>query len=622
MESIQLTSTPVPAETAARKDAPARRPRAVAIRNEAILRERVEGLSWTYRASFAEILSRVPAEVWAHPERQDWTHIKQNAARQVWRAEIGGRAFYLKYYINTRWTHAVKDWLRRPACEAEWLSGIYALQCDIPAVVPAGYTRVVLPGVTPRWLLVTDAVEPAYPLLDYWRLVQGDPETRRQRADTAQLAEALGEMLAHAHQSGFEHRDMHAANILVQPVGGGLIRTLFVDLHNVRLGVPISDRAAVRNLVQLNQWFHKNSTIGDRLRFLRSYARWRNEYEQAFPHARPLGLSFEQLVHALADVAHLHAERLYAQRDRRLHRDGRYFQRVSLPGGWRGSAFRRAKQSRPESLASELKLDGKWWRSALSNPLRWFEGDAATDCKRSHSAMVRSARLSAGDGSVSVIMKRPLARNWRRRLAMMLSSRARRGWVIGNALLHRDLPTARPLAYLERRFGPLVLDSMLITERLPEALDLSAYLRWQYEERSPRAWLHEKRRMIDLLARQLRALEARGFVHRDCKAQNLLVLNLPQPSLFWIDMDGLRRKPHLSDADKLRPLVRLGVSLCEQPGVTRADYARFLQSYAARFGAPHDAWRKLWRAAAPRIVEKQRQLAERRAWKLEHYGRV
>ena len=67
----------------------------------------------------------------------------------------------------------------------------------------------------------------------------------------------------------------------------------------------------MRNLAQLNQWFRRHSSIGDRLRFLRAYLRWRNEYEHAFEHARPLGMPYEDLVQALVRAANKHARRLW-----------------------------------------------------------------------------------------------------------------------------------------------------------------------------------------------------------------------------------------------------------------------------------------------------------------------
>ncbi|MFQ5807170.1 MAG: lipopolysaccharide kinase InaA family protein, partial [Phycisphaerae bacterium] len=253
---------------------------------ERVERRVLDGLLWTFRDHFGRTLAALPAAAWTDPAGQGWQRVKDNATRAVWRARIDGTVYYLKYYVRRRWSGAFKRRWRGPACEIEWKSGVYALRAGIPAVRPVGYTdRVDCAGRTCS-LLVTEAVEPAYPLNEYWETLRADDDASRRRRDTAYLTDLLAQMIARAHQAGFEHRDMHAANILVHPTAPGASETVFVDLHSARLGMPLDDRAVVRNLAQLNQWFRQHSRISDRLRFLRRYLRWRNEYEQAFAPAR------------------------------------------------------------------------------------------------------------------------------------------------------------------------------------------------------------------------------------------------------------------------------------------------------------------------------------------------
>ena len=588
-----------------------------------IASETLDGLRWTFRNGFERVLAEVPAAAWAEPGKQGWQRVKDNATREVWRATIAGGTYYLKYYIRRAGKDSLKRLFRDPPCQAEWNGGIYARRAGIAAVRPAGYTVELRCGGRPRSLLVTEAVEPAYALSEYWQTLQSDEDAHRRRHDTARLVELLAEMIARAHQAGFEHRDMHAANILAQVVVPGRYRTVFVDLQSARLGVPVSDRAVVRNLAQLNQWFRRHGTLADRLRFLRAYLRWRGEYETVFRHGRSLGLSFQELVQALRGAAERHAQRLWAQRDRRVRRSGRYFSRFRLDHGWRAQVFVRCKHPLPESRASTLTLTRDWWRRQLQNPLRWFQGDAAEACKDSHSATVTRAVLSHEQANLPVIIKRPRARNWRRRISQALApSRSTRGWETGHALLHRDIVTARPLAFLERRLGPLVLDSLLITEAVPGALDLETYLRNRHAELPPSAWWRQhKRELCALLVHHIRRFQERGFAHRDCKAQNILVITQPQLELLWIDMDGVQRVGRLARAQRLLPLMRLHVSLLDVPGLTRTDRVRFLKSYFARFGSDPNAWRAAWREVSQAAESKVRAKATRRAWKLKHYGR-
>ena len=175
---------------------------------------------------------------------------------------------------------------------------------------------------------------------------------------------------------------------------------------------------------------------------------------------------------------------------------------------------------------------------------------------------------------------------------------------------------------LERRFGPFVTDSILITEAIPGAADLETYLRRAESRLAPAEWYREKRALSKLLSRQLRRLEERGFGHRDCKSSNILVVEQPQRKLLWIDMDGLRQiRRDPGRRWEKRALVALHVSLLDIPGLSQTDRVRFLKSFTARFGADPRAWRAIWRELTPAVQRKIRAKERRRDWKLRRYGR-
>ncbi len=582
----------------------------------------IGGVDWQCRPGAEGVIRALPAEAWGHPEDQGWKRVKHNARREVWRAVIQERPYYLKYYAPPPGFRAVWCRLRRPACQGEWESGLYADRMGIATVTPVAYTLDVTRAGRRRALLITAGEEPSRALSAFWSQLCSDDDVRRKRADVVQLTELLAQLIARAHQAGFEHLDMHAANLLVQSLRPRHYRVLLVDLQSARRGVSITDQAVVRNLAQLNQWFRRHSTIGERLRFLRAYLRWRNEYEALLPHGRSVGLSFRELVSALARMADRHAERLWAQRDRRLFKKGRYYTRLRLGGGWRGMAVASCKHALEESPASKLVFDRDWWQAQFKDGLEGLLDSAGVSRKDSHSASVSVAALVHDNGPVGVIVKRPRARNgWRRLVQMLPPSRSRRGWQVGHALLHRDVPTARPLALVERCFGPLVTDSLLVTELLPGAMDLESFLREKRQELDERGWVRLKRDLTRRLVRLMRQLHERGFDHRDCKASNILVLQRPQNELVWIDMDGLRRVGRVSRRQRVRTLARLQVSLREVVGLTRGDRVRFMKWYCAGFGQSPDAWRQWWPALVAASARKLRAKVARTAWKVRNYGR-
>lgn len=595
---------------------------------ESLRRRTTDGYVWLCREGYADLLERIPASAWNSLDGRDGlTRVKENADRQVWRVRRPGGDVYAKISFVDGPLARFKRLLRGPACRSEWRAADYARRFGIAAVEPVACA---FPGRLggARCLIVTAAVPNAVPLNEYWQTLQPlENGCRRRRID--RLITAVAGLIAGAHQAGFRHVDLHPENLLVarDPVSGEMARVVFVDLQNVRIGRPVSDRDVVRSLAQLNQWFRRHASVTDRIRFLRRYLRVRAEVQGRSPHGRPIGLSLRGLVEALDEQARRHADRIYAKRDRRAMRSSRYFARVRLGAGWSGHVFLCAKHAVAGSHASTLCFRKEQWRRWLASPeaLTRFDGGAQV-LKDSHSGRVVRRELPVEGGSLAVVCKRPLARNLRRRLSMALGrSRAVRTWRLGNALLHRELPTARPLAVLVRRRLGLVLDSVVVTEALPGACDLDEFLSHRLPRYDGPARRRAKDRLIRAVCELTKRLHARGFAHRDFKAGNLMLQwddSLAEPPrLSLVDLDGLAlvRQPvvgHLHQA-----IARLSVSCEPYPVITRTDRVRFLKALAEGWGCDVDAWRPLWRKIAPLCDDIRRRHETHRRWKLENYGR-
>ncbi|MBN2446080.1 MAG: hypothetical protein JXO22_05120, partial [Phycisphaerae bacterium] len=164
-----------------------------------------DGCPWTYRNGFDAVLKRVSAAFWGDPAQLGAECVKKNSARTVWRVTLDRRTYYLKYYFNARWLDVVKEWLRAPACAEEWRSGLYALRAGIATVPPAGFTTKLYAGGRRCALFVTEAIEPASPLNEFWATLRTDTDRMRRRADTARLIDELAALIARAHQAGFQH---------------------------------------------------------------------------------------------------------------------------------------------------------------------------------------------------------------------------------------------------------------------------------------------------------------------------------------------------------------------------------------------------------------------------------
>lgn len=569
--------------------------------------------------------------------------VKANDGREVWRIHTNAGAVFAKLYRPARGWARLRRWLRGSDAHSERTIADYARAHGIPTITPVAIAEARDAGRFPASILVTAAVERARPLDEVW-------EQCTAHGDKVRVIEAAAQLLAHAHQNGFEHSDLHAGNILIQPEessptegtkpaehpGTSACRALFVDLHNIRIGRVVSDAGVIRNLAQFNQWFAWHASLSERIRFLNRYLCWREQVQSAASHGRKLGCDKPELLRRLNAAVRDHARTLYAKRDRRCLRTGRYFAQLPLADGWRAHVFLQSKHPVAGSQASTMTFSVQQWRQWLSDPLQWVRpADRSGIIKDSHSSFVCRMQLPAGEPStnaqprpsLAIVCKHSRARNLLKALANApRPSRPMLTWRLANALLSRQIPTARPLAVIDRRRFGLLTDSILIAEHIDHAHDLDTVLTVQMRELPTVREGVLKRQIIRELAQVLRRMHERGFSHRDLKAPNVMVQwnadTQELPRVWLVDLDGLRLRGTVPLALEHRALVRLNISLDHCRRVSLTDRARFLRQYLLRPGCPDPAWKTLWRTLADISAASRRSRDRRHARDLKKYGRI
>ncbi|MBI4578441.1 MAG: hypothetical protein HY718_01990 [Planctomycetes bacterium] len=552
--------------------------------------------------------------------------VKANDGRQVWRVQLDDDTVFAKLYLPPRGWARLRRWLLGSDSARERRVAEYAHRHRIWTVQPVASADGPAIGSGPVSILITHGLPDAEPLNEAWaRLNPADPRTR---ATKNLISDRVARLVAHAHQNGFEHTDLHAGNILLDGCRRGECRALFVDLHNIRCGRPVSDRSVIRNLAQFHQWFRYRAPLTDRLRFLDRYLHWRDAFEATGAYGRRLGFSSSELRPAIERAAEAHASALYAQRDRRASRSGRYFTALRLGRGWRAFAFLKAKYPVSGSNASWMTFGPGQWRQWLNRPLQWIRAEQAQySIKKSASGTVCRSRLPLGDESLDVVCKRSTPRHLGKRIKNMFRrSRAMRTWYLANAMLNRRIPTARPLAVAERRRCGVLLDSIIITEHIEHAHDLDTLLTVQTRNLDPTRQFLVKRQVAEELAGLVRAFHARGFVHRDMKAPNIMVQWNPaagaRPRILLVDVDGIRQCRRPRRRDWLRALMRLNVSVDHCRRVTRTDRLRFLKSCLIRPGHPEPEWKSVWRQLAHLSDRKRARKTRQFERMMAKYGRM
>lgn len=528
------------------------------------------------------------------PAAAGWECVKQNSSRTVWRGTIGQQEVYVKHFHSQRLAHRVLQVLGMCDAKREMQFATHLTNCGVPTAKPLAVKF----GRRRQWIC-TAAVEQALPA-NQWHLQKSQQASAH--TQVAQATVTLAGMIARMHNAGVIHCDLHCGNVLVAPGKSGP-QLVLMDLHRMRRRRQLSRRAMAANLAQLMHDRMDFTTRTQRLRFLKHYL------------VRLGGSgSLRGWQSLIEQFAHAHTARQYAGRDRRLVGDDRYFTRLRLGGGWRGRAILATKEHPTGSQAAATRLQAADWQKALADPKSLLQdvGDKLKDC--AGKSIVRR-RLQVGQAQLDVLVCRYHRRQWWKRLVdCFRSSRARRAFNVGHELLIRRIATTLPLACLERRIGPVLLENILIVEAV-DSPRLQPFLE-AYLSGTPQSGhnmdLAQQRHLAQILlwqmGRLLQRMHDTGYSHRGMGAHNLLVRYVsPTPQLVLADLDGVRRPRWLTQRRRYQSLMRLNVSLLACPAVTHAGRLRMLLGYLRRPGSGRINFKPYWRTLEAWSQRKLRQ---------------
>jgi len=519
------------------------------------------------------------------PTQPVWTQVKQNASRTVWRGTIGGTDIYIKHFHGKSFFHRLARLLgvSQAAREMHFAKYLSSVGVETPKPLAASTSN-------PEWFAAI-AVEEVMPG-DQWHDIQRDSGLEGQKAIGKATIE-LAELIARMHAAGVIHRDLHRGNILVAR-SKDAPRLVLTDLHRLKQSRGLSRLAKTANLAQLLHDLRDTTTRTQRLRFLKHYL--------ACAKARGTLRGWEYLID---QMARRHTRKHHAHRDRRISGRNRYFSNVSPADHWKGRVVLASKHHPPGSAAAGWVFTPQQWTDVLSRGPGLLEGDGIEVVKDSPSGRVVRRKLSVGDAELDVYVKRPRRKQtWKIILDCLRASRPLRAFDLGHRMMTRGVDTAMPLAAIERRVGPFLVDSILITETVP-ASHLNQFLHArlshvadpQLADMSEAEQESVARSVLSSLGQMVRRLHDNNLVHRDLKSGNILVHWTPEdgPSVVLIDLDGLKHVSRISMRQRFQGLMRLNVSLLACTSVSHAGRLRMLLGYLRRPGAGRIAFKPYWR---------------------------
>lgn len=430
-----------------------------------------------------------------------------------------------------------------PMRERRAASALGSAGIRTPGVVAVGIEDSLLPA---RSYLAALAVEGAGNLEEI--LLGAKPLPVSRKVLTEQVARLVRKM----HDARVLHRDLHAANILVDMEGFPWI----LDLHSARPLRRLSIRKRFRDLVSLAGAFMIHGSATDRLRFFKTYAEGLFGAED-----------FKKAARELEEASWNRLNDFLRKYDRRALNPGRLCRRLRIHQ-MNGMAER---SGRAEDLARML---GPFPLEVLKDQGRLIHQGTNT-------------RLYALDMKertyVVKLYKKPGLPNDVKRAFQ--GTRARRGWLNYHKLLFRGIPVPRPVLYLDEPLPSPGGRSYLVNEGHMDYHHLNRFL----NKAAPR----ERREVLDRLAAAIARMHRFFLRNRDLKAENILIG--PSLQVLFIDPDGVDYMKDPPVYVMARDLMRLNASFPAGGPVSRSERLRFLKTYMLHRRIPPSFLRDLWR---------------------------
>ncbi len=519
------------------------------------------------------------------PRDARWQCVKSNASRTVYRGSIGGRRLYIKQFHSRDSGHRLAHALGFSGAKREMRLSSHLAAHGVPAAPVLAVLR-----TGGHDFLTMEEIAPATPA-DQWheqQLAAGPAGRSAIRRQTL----AVADLIAAMHESGVVHGDLHCGNILVR-TDGPSPKLMLMDLHRASRHRRVSRRRRAANLAQLLHDRYELTTRCDRLRFLKRYLR-----------ASSAGGSLGGWQRMIEDFARRHRQGQYARRDARILSRNRYFSPIKLEGGWSGHVALAAKRPIPYSPASRQTFSVDDWREALRDVPALLASPAAQVVKETEVNTTWRATLDVAGRRLDVFIKRTKHRNTLKTLINCFRhSRDTRAFRMGHAMLIRRVATAFPLACLSRRVGPLLADSILITEAVPgqELHDFLETALCPAPRGDVRLTPPQRRQLAQdvlwQLGRMLQGMHDDHFAHRDLQEDNMVVHWSPgqSPRVVLLDMEAVRKYRRLTARRQFQGLMRLNVSLLRCAAVNHAGRLRMLLGYLRRPGSGHINFKPYWR---------------------------
>jgi len=418
---------------------------------------------------------------------------------------------------------------------AEWRTLRRCAESGLPVPRPVAMAEKKSGPALEDSCLVVEALTSALPLNEYFERVLPALSPASAQKMRMSLAISLSHLAREVHSRGVFYRDLHAGNILIRSAPDGAYELFLIDLHRALFPVRLMRWMKKRDLAQLCNSLPESAVDHDM--FLRQYCEEAGCDEAAFSAS-------------VAEACRTMEARRLKSRGKRCLKNSTTFE---VYAGFR------------EQYCGRRDFGRQACRKAIEEHLTAVSGKQEQILKQSKNSVI-TFHEKTGGLPVDACVKQYQYRGIRYVLkSLFAKTRARKSWIAGNAFLVRGISTPLPLALQEKKFGPFVIESFLITALLAGARELNDYVTL-LDRKSAAAAV--KNAFIQSLAGTVRALHEKGVYHADLKSTNILVQELPGAAwrFSFIDLDRVALRDSLSFQERANNLAQINASISRLAG--------------------------------------------------------
>jgi tRNA A-37 threonylcarbamoyl transferase component Bud32 len=510
--------------------------------------------------------------------------IKHGPHRTVYHVTFGTRSIYIKHHRVPNARAMLSQWVQSSKGRRELACIENATARAIPTIEPLALGEQRRAGLVLENYLITEGLDDVQSLDRFVQETFAALPAGRCAQVRRNLTNGLAELVAKLHEAGVLHPDLHSGNVLVRLRDDNSVELFLIDLQEAQPARSTSWRRSRHDLLAFGLFFFTMARSVDRARFFRQYIRLRPA----------LGIDWKAQATSLQIDLRRRALRFWRKLDYRCISNNRrfFYRNIGLAHGF-------AVTELSESMFMALLRDA-------DAPIESLQAQTLKD---SPSSTVARLPVPIAGAATAVIYKRfncPKALDALR--ATVHHSPALRAWHAGHGLLIRRIPTARPLAIIERLAAPFVRESYLITQWIPNSMCLKDYIAQWMQAPPSEARQQRVRFLIRRLAGMVRMMHERNISHRDMKASNFLIApcdpSVESPQIYLIDLAGVQIWRTMPRERGLQNLSRILVSLHSSDAFSRTDFLRFLFAYQPGIRRSPERWKETWRYLNQKAAEK------------------